>query len=91
MKASYHPRHIVSSGSKNVFVKFYAPWCGHCKALAPTWDLLGAAFVEEEDVVIAKLDATQEEEIAKKFEIKGYPTLRYEAFPCHLVKYWLFF
>ena len=41
------------SGTNAVFVKFHAPWCGHCKAMTPAWHELSVA--ELEDVVIAKV------------------------------------
>ena len=66
---------IVKDETKDVLVKYYAPWCGHCKALAPTWDQLGDDVKDIEDLVIAKFDATANE--VAGLEIRGYPTLKY--------------
>jgi protein disulfide-isomerase-like protein len=60
-------------------VEFYAPWCGHCKTLAPIYETLGAVFAGEKNVVIAKVDATQEEALASRYGIEGFPTLKYFA------------
>jgi len=67
---------IVNDASKDVFVEFYAPWCGHCKQLAPKFEELGKKFKSAgiESVVIAKIDATGND-YPKDFEVSGYPSL----------------
>lgn len=60
-----------------VFVKFYAPWCGHCKKMAPDYKELGAKFnVEGSKIKIAKVDSTVHKEFSGKFGIEGFPTLK---------------
>jgi protein disulfide-isomerase A1 len=49
---------VVFDETKDVLVEFYAPWCGHCKKLAPIYDQLAEAFAQVPSVLIAKIDAT---------------------------------
>jgi protein disulfide-isomerase A1 len=63
---------VVLDDSKDVLVEFYAPWCGHCKTLAPKYEELGKMFASEPSIVIAKVDATENDTPA---QIKGFPTL----------------
>jgi len=65
---------IVLDTEKDVFVEFYAPWCGHCKNLAPVWEQLGEAFEDVPTVTIAKMDATANA-APENIEIRGFPTL----------------
>jgi protein disulfide-isomerase A1 len=68
---------IVEDEAKDVLIEQYAPWCGHCKKLAPTLDKVAAALAEVTDkVVIAKMDST-ENDAPKAYKAKGYPTMHF--------------
>merc|ERR1719232_1001971 len=64
---------LVTNSTKDVLIEFYAPWCGHSKALAPKYDELGEKMAEE-NVEIVKMDATAND-VPPEFDVKGFPTL----------------
>jgi len=66
---------LVLNNDKDVFVEFYAPWCSHCKKLAPIWDELAAKYSKDDNVVIAKMDATANEIDVEGLSVKGFPTI----------------
>ncbi|KAK1319117.1 hypothetical protein QJS10_CPB04g00946 [Acorus calamus] len=68
---------VVLDETKDVLVEFYAPWCGHCKSLAPVYEKVATAYKLEEDVVIANLDADKYKNLAEKYGVSGYPTLKF--------------
>merc|ERR1719483_1628455 len=57
---------VAKDKARDVFVEFYAPWCGHCKSLAPIWDQIAEKYTDRKDLVMAKVDGA---------EVEGFPTL----------------
>ncbi|KAG6865383.1 hypothetical protein C0991_003086 [Blastosporella zonata] len=58
-----------------MFVKFFAPWCGHCKKLAPTWKSLARDMRGKLSIV--EVNCEEEKALCKTYNVQGYPTLTY--------------
>lgn len=68
---------IALDETKHVLVEFYAPWCGHCKQLAPKYEKLAKIYEGEPNVIIANVDATDEQELGQRYDVSGFPTIKY--------------
>ncbi len=73
---------IVMDKQKDVFIDIYAPWCGHCRRLAPIWDQLGDVLKEKDadkhNLVLAKMDGTVNDVPPSAcFQVTGYPTIKF--------------
>lgn len=63
---------------KTVFVKFFAPWCGHCKKLKPDWDKLMDLYKGHATALVADVDCTAGgKDLCGTMGVQGYPTLKY--------------
>ncbi|KAK7402130.1 hypothetical protein VNO78_14150 [Psophocarpus tetragonolobus] len=72
----------VVKKNRFVMVEFYAPWCGHCQALAPEY-ASAATVLKDYDVILAKVDATEEHELAQQFDVQGFPTVYFFSDAIH--------
>lgn len=69
----------LEKNNMNVIL-FYAPWCGYCKEIMPDWDRLYSKYnnknINNKKVNIVKIDCDENEQIAKQYDIQGYPTIK---------------
>lgn len=68
-------KELVLDSDNDVLVKFYAPWCGHCKSMAPTYEELASDLSAVPNLVIAEMDATVNE--AEGVDVRGFPTIKF--------------
>jgi thioredoxin len=64
----------VVTGNDMVLVDFWAPWCGPCKGFAPVFE---AASEKHADIVFAKVNTDEEQDISASFNIRSIPTLMF--------------
>jgi len=67
------------TAGKTVFIKYFAPWCGHCKSLAPTWEELAEKYKGHEFALVAEVDCTTQEaeDLCEAAGVEGYPTIKW--------------
>ena len=67
----------VTAG-KTVFLKMFAPWCGHCKKMKPDWDKLMEEFKDSPTALVADVDCTADgKPICDDNGVRGFPTLKW--------------
>ena len=62
----------VVTSNPTVIVDYWAPWCGPCRGFAPVFEKVSE---KHPDVVFAKVNTDEEQEIASHFQIRSIPTL----------------
>ncbi|KAK3859496.1 hypothetical protein Pcinc_034400, partial [Petrolisthes cinctipes] len=67
-------KHVIDTNTI-ILVQFYAPWCGHCKKLAPEF-AEAASELQPEGLHLGKVDCTKEPELAKEYLVSAYPTIK---------------
>jgi len=66
---------VVGDPKNHVMVEFYAPWCGHCKKLAPTYEKIAKDFHKEKNIIIARVDSIANDNLNTRYRIGGFPTI----------------
>jgi len=66
------------TAGKTVFVKFFAPWCGHCKSMKPAWDTLMTEYEGSENILVADVDCINSgKDLCSKIGVEGFPTIKH--------------
>ena len=66
------------TAGKAVFVKFFAPWCGHCKRMKPAWDSLMGEFEGHDNILVADVDCIEAgKSLCEKMGVKGFPSIKF--------------
>lgn len=67
------------TAGKTVFIKFFAPWCGHCKSMAGDWETLAGEWEGHEVGLVAEVDCTEEDSkaLCEANGVQGFPTIKF--------------
>lgn len=66
------------TAGKAVFLKFFAPWCGHCKNMASDWEKLADDYAGNPQAIVAEIDCTAEgKPLCDANGVRGFPTIKY--------------
>jgi len=66
---------VVMNSDADVFLKMYAPWCGHCKSMAPAWEEFAESLKDDDSVIVGEFDATSNDVGHPAYSVSGYPTI----------------
>jgi thiol-disulfide isomerase/thioredoxin len=66
-----------SISGKGAFIKFFTPWCSHCKSMAPAWEKLSIEFKDVQEYIIAEVDCSLQKVICDRHGITEFPALKY--------------
>ncbi len=67
---------LVTESNDIWLVEFFAPWCGHCKKLAPEWEKAASELSSQNGIKLGAVDATVQTALAEQYGIKGFPTIK---------------